>query len=66
MAITFQFHYPIERTMAFEIEYHPNLRLTLADKRDLLQTRSAVSIWMFDGLASSAKPTASPGMARTT
>jgi hypothetical protein len=49
MAITFQFHYPIERTMAFEMEYHPNLRLTLADKRDLLQTRSAVSIWMFDG-----------------
>ena len=33
--------------MAFEREYHPNLRLTLAEKRDLL--RHAVVIWMFDG-----------------
>ena len=43
MAITFQFHYPIERTMAFEKEYHPNLRLSLEEKRDLLLTRSAIS-----------------------
>jgi hypothetical protein len=49
MAITFQFHYPIQRTMAFEMEYHPNLRLKLDEKRDLLLTRSAISIWMFDG-----------------
>jgi hypothetical protein len=49
MAITFHFHYPIERTMAFEKEYHPNLRLKLDEKRDLLLMRSAISIWMFDG-----------------
>lgn len=49
MAITFHFEYPIERTMAFEKEYHPNLRLTLEEKRRLLLTRSAISIWMFEG-----------------
>ena len=46
MAITFRFHYPIERTMAFELEYHPNLRLKLPEKRDLLLRRSAITIWM--------------------
>jgi hypothetical protein len=47
VAITFRFHYPIERTMAFEREYHPNLRLTLPEKRELLQ--SAITIWMLEG-----------------
>jgi hypothetical protein len=46
VAITFRFHYPIERTMAFELEYHPNLRLKLPEKRDLLLRRSAITIWM--------------------
>jgi hypothetical protein len=46
VAITFRFHYPIERTMAFEREYHPNLRLKLPEKRELLLGKSAISIWM--------------------
>lgn len=46
MAITFRFHYPIERTMAFEREYHPNLRLTLPEKCELL--KSAITIWMLE------------------
>ena len=46
MLITFRFHYPISRTMAFEREYHPNLRLTLPEKRHLL--KNAITIWMFD------------------
>ena len=46
MLITFRFRYPISRTMAFEREYHPNLRLTLPEKRHLL--RNAITIWMFD------------------
>lgn len=46
MRITFRFRYPISRTMAFEREYHPNLRLTLRDKRWVL--KDAVTIWMFD------------------
>jgi hypothetical protein len=46
VAITFRFHYPIERTMAFELEYHPNLRLKLPEKRDLLLGKSAITIWM--------------------
>lgn len=46
MAITFRFHYPIERTMAFELEYHSNLRLKLPEKRDLLLRKSAITIWM--------------------
>jgi hypothetical protein len=46
LAITFRFHYPIERTMAFEREYHPNLRLTLPEKRELL--KSAITIWMLE------------------
>jgi hypothetical protein len=46
VAITFRFHYPIERTMAFEREYHPNLRLQLPEKRELLLGKSAINIWM--------------------
>ena len=46
MAITFRFNYPISRTMAFEREYHPNLRLTLPEKRDML--KRAITIWMFE------------------
>jgi hypothetical protein len=45
--ITFKFEYPIERTMAFEKEYHPNLQLSLEEKRTLL--KNAITIWMFDG-----------------
>ena len=45
--ITFKFEYPIERTMAFEKEYHENLQLELEEKRGLL--RDAIAIWMFDG-----------------
>ena len=47
MLITFRFRYPISRTMAFEREYHPNLRLTLSEKRHLL--KNAIAIWMLDG-----------------
>ena len=46
MLITFRFRYPISRTMAFEREYHPNLRLTLSEKRRFL--KNAITIWMFD------------------
>jgi len=45
--ITFKFKYPIARTMAFEKEYHENLRLTLEEKRWFL--KGAITIWMFDG-----------------
>jgi GNAT superfamily N-acetyltransferase len=44
--ITFRFRYPIERTMAFEKEYHPNLRLTVSEKREVL--RGAITIWLFN------------------
>lgn len=47
MRITFKFKYPIARTMAFELEHHPNLRFTLDEKRWLL--KDAITIWMFDG-----------------
>jgi len=46
VAITFRSTYPIERTMAFEREYHPNLRLTLPEKQHLL--KRAIVIWMFE------------------
>ena len=45
MRITFKFDYQISRTMAFEKEYHPNLRFTLKEKQSLL--RRALVIWMF-------------------
>ena len=45
MRITFKFKYPISKTMAFEMEYHPNLRFTLQEKKSLL--RRAIVIWMF-------------------
>jgi hypothetical protein len=31
--------------MAFELEYHPNLRLSLPEKREML--KRAITIWMF-------------------
>jgi hypothetical protein len=46
VAITFRSKYPISRTMAFEGEYHPNLRLKLAEKRELL--KRAITIWMLE------------------
>jgi len=46
MPITFRFDYPIPRTMAFELEYHPNLRLTLPEKQHLL--KHAIVIWMLE------------------
>jgi hypothetical protein len=46
VAITFRSSYPISKTMAFELEYHPNLQLKLAEKRELL--KRALTIWMFE------------------
>jgi len=46
MAITFRSHYSIPRTMAFEKEYHPNLRLSLPEKEHLL--KHALTIWMLE------------------
>lgn len=45
MAITFVYKYPIAKTMDFEKEYHPNLRLSLREKRKML--KDAIVIWMF-------------------
>ncbi len=47
MAITFRYEYDISRTMAFEREYHLNLRLRLADKEHIL--KRAIVIWMLEG-----------------
>ena len=44
--LTFRFTYAIDRTMAFEREYHPNLRLSLAEKKQIL--RHATTIWMLE------------------
>lgn len=44
MAITFRYDYPVSRTMAFEREYHKNLRLRLPEKQELL--KRAIVIWM--------------------
>jgi GNAT superfamily N-acetyltransferase len=46
VAIIFRFKYPISRTMAFEREYHKNLRLSLRDKRAML--KRAIAIWMLE------------------
>src|SRR5262245_21793927 len=34
--------------MVFERLFHPNLRLTLAEKRELLAMRGAITVWMFN------------------
>jgi len=34
--------------MAFEREYHRNLRMSLAEKRELLGARRAIAIWMYE------------------
>ena len=46
MSITFRSKYPVEKTMAFEKEHHPNLRFTLREKQELLER--AITIWMLE------------------
>jgi GNAT superfamily N-acetyltransferase len=38
----------LRATMIFEREHHPNLRMSLAEKRDLLRTKRALCVWMYD------------------
>jgi hypothetical protein len=37
---------PLRETMVFERLFHPKLRMTLPDKRELLGVRGAITVWM--------------------
>lgn len=37
---------PLRETMVFERLFHPNLRMTFAEKRELLGVRGAIAVWM--------------------
>src|SRR5436190_15823612 len=46
--LRFATRWNLARTMVFEREcFHPNLRMSLPEKRDLL--RHAIAVWMHDG-----------------
>ena len=39
---------PLRETMVFERLFHPKLRMTLPDKRELLGVRGAITVWMIN------------------
>jgi GNAT superfamily N-acetyltransferase len=45
--ITFDYAVPLEKTMAFESVYHPNLQLGLSEKQEVWNTPGAFFVWMF-------------------
>jgi GNAT superfamily N-acetyltransferase len=44
---------PLRETMVFERLFHPNLRMTLAEKRELLEVRGAIAAWMVNAISGS-------------
>ena len=46
MKLAFASSWPLAATMVFDRLYHPNLRQTVAQKRDVLRT--AITVWMYD------------------
>jgi GNAT superfamily N-acetyltransferase len=48
VAVGFTDHWDLRATMVFERVYHPNLRMSLADKRDLVEEPRALCVWMYD------------------
>ncbi len=45
--LAFTDRWPLRETMIFERRYHPELAMSLADKRDVLQERNALAVWMY-------------------
>ncbi len=45
--VAFTDRWPLQETMVFERRYHPELAMSLADKRDLLNERDALAVWMY-------------------
>src|SRR5713226_6174006 len=46
LRLAFTSRWPISSTMKFERSFHPNLRLSLRDKRELL--RQALVVWLYE------------------
>ncbi len=46
LKLAFASTWPLEKTMVFERLFHPNLRSSLCQKRDLL--KNAIAVWMYD------------------
>ena len=45
--VAFTDRWPLRETMVFERRYHPELAMSLADKRDVLRERNALAVWMY-------------------
>jgi GNAT superfamily N-acetyltransferase len=45
--VAFTDRWPLRETMVFERRYHPELAMPFADKRDLLQERDVIAVWMY-------------------
>jgi len=45
--LAFTDRWPLRETMVFERRYHQELAMSLADKRDLLQERDVLAVWMY-------------------
>jgi len=48
MHIAFTDRWPLQETMVFERRYHPNLAMSLDEKRDVLRERGALTVWMYE------------------
>jgi GNAT superfamily N-acetyltransferase len=48
VALGFTDHWDLRATMGFERVYHPNLRMSLPEKREVLEAPEALCVWMYD------------------
>jgi len=46
LKLAFASTWPLKETMVFERLFHPELRVSLGDKRDIV--RDAIAVWMYD------------------
>jgi len=46
LKLAFASTWPLRETMVFERLFHPNLRVSLSEKRNIL--RDAIAIWMYE------------------
>jgi GNAT superfamily N-acetyltransferase len=46
LKLAFASTWPVKETMVFERLFHPKLRMSLGEKRDIL--RDAIAVWMYD------------------
>jgi GNAT superfamily N-acetyltransferase len=46
--LAFTDRWPLRETLVFERRYHPNLAMSLSEKREVLRERGALVVWMYE------------------